>query len=280
MAVLSHLPAWGSSLVMIRSLIRLLSRMELPQKALLRQRMPPRPVTLQRAPAEPVRPKGLTRQGPRETRPESRHLREMSLSQALRLRPELQELRQLMQPEPGSAGGSPVEQPAGKHFPWKTVILILVTLLVIAALAVGGWFLWKKFGSMLTGLFPQPVPAKVEDPCSVESATSAMKASGRSLLTERPITSAASQRRSICPRSTVTEPGRSSTRRSSILRLAAAAASRQTRRMPCTGTGRLRISALSSMTPRQSMSRSLRLRAAENSRLRGRGSEFCPLCAI
>ena len=87
-------------MVMIRSLIRLLSRMELLQKALLRQRMPPRPVTLQRAPAEPVRPKGLTRQGPRETRPESRHLREMSLSQALRLRPELQELRQLMQPEP------------------------------------------------------------------------------------------------------------------------------------------------------------------------------------
>ncbi len=75
----------------------------------------------------------------------------------------------------GSAGGSPVEQPAGKHFPWKTVILILVTLLVIAALAVGGWFLWKKFGSMLTGLFPQPVPAKVEDPCSVESATDELK---------------------------------------------------------------------------------------------------------
>ena len=56
-----------------------------------------------------------------------------------------------------------MEQPAGKHFPWKTVILILV------------WFLWKKFGSMLTGLFPQPVPAKVEDPCSVESATDELK---------------------------------------------------------------------------------------------------------
>lgn len=75
----------------------------------------------------------------------------------------------------GSAGGSPVEQPAGKHFPWKTVIILLVTLLVIAALAVGGWFLWKKFGSMLMGLFPQPVPAKVEDPCSVESATDELK---------------------------------------------------------------------------------------------------------
>ena len=87
-------------MAMIRSLIRLLSRMELPQKALPGQRMPPRPVTLQRALAEPVRPKGLTRQEPLETRPESRHLREMSLSQALRLRPELQELRQLMQPEP------------------------------------------------------------------------------------------------------------------------------------------------------------------------------------
>lgn len=75
----------------------------------------------------------------------------------------------------GSVGGSPVEQPAGKHFPWKTVIILLVTLLVIAALAVGGWFLWKKFGSMLMGLFPQPVPAKVEDPCSVESATDELK---------------------------------------------------------------------------------------------------------
>ena len=39
----------------------------------------------------------------------------------------------------------------------------------------GGWFLWKKFGSMLTGLFPQPVPAKVEDPCSVGSATDELK---------------------------------------------------------------------------------------------------------
>ena len=86
-------------MVMIRSLIRLLSRMELLQKALLRQRMPLRPVTLQRALAEPVRPKWLTRQEPRETRPESRHLREMSLSQALLLRPELQELKQLIQPE-------------------------------------------------------------------------------------------------------------------------------------------------------------------------------------
>lgn len=55
--------------------------------------------SLQRALAEPVRPKWLTRQGPRETRPESRHLREMSLSQALLLRPELQELKRLIQPE-------------------------------------------------------------------------------------------------------------------------------------------------------------------------------------
>ena len=79
-------------------------------------------------------------------------------------------------PQPGpEPGPEPGPQPGGKPSLLGKIIKLLIILLIIAALAFGGWFLWKKFGSMLTGLVPQPAPAEVEDPCSVGSATDELK---------------------------------------------------------------------------------------------------------
>lgn len=83
------------------------------------------------------------------------------------------------------AGGTdiPQENPAGKPFPWKKILLALLILLILAGLGFGGWLLWNKYGSELLdkgrSLFSSPAkteaPAKPADPCGIDTADDELK---------------------------------------------------------------------------------------------------------
>lgn len=84
---------------------------------------------------------------------------------------------------PAERSEEPSEKPAGKPFPWKTILLVILILLVLAGLGFGGWLLWNKYGSELLdkgrSFFSSPAkteaPAKTEDPCSIDTVDDELK---------------------------------------------------------------------------------------------------------
>ena len=84
---------------------------------------------------------------------------------------------------PAERREEPSEKPAGKPFPWKTILLVILILLVLAGIGFGGWLLWNKYGSELLdkgrSFFSSPAkteaPAKTEDPCSIDTVDDELK---------------------------------------------------------------------------------------------------------
>ena len=84
---------------------------------------------------------------------------------------------------PAERSEEPSEKPAGKPFPWKTILLVILILLVLAGIGFGGWLLWNKYGSELLdkgrSFFSSPAkteaPAKTEDPCSIDTVDDELK---------------------------------------------------------------------------------------------------------